>query len=147
MNFHWIFTLEFSLTHNLIKIQLWTIWMQNSPQCIALHLSVWHPQWSMLLHVVTFSSIEFPFHSESPSNDQTTAVWKNKSCISVHKHYKNKTFIHMQCLSHWCNLQYCFYMAALRSCIYWLCCTHLSQSRRLSWQCLPRSWLSSWACC
>ena len=43
---------------------------------IMMHLSVWHPQWSICLHLVTFSSFKFPFYSESPSNKQTTAIHK-----------------------------------------------------------------------
>ena len=52
------------------------------------------------LNVATFSSFKSPFYLESPSNKQTAKIKKNKSCIfSIHKHYKNKTFIHLQCES------------------------------------------------
>ena len=38
-----------------------TAQMQNNSSCTAMHLSTWRPHWSVLLHMATFSSFEFPF--------------------------------------------------------------------------------------
>ena len=53
---------------------------QLNAKQFSMHLSIWHTQWSILLHSATFSSFKFPFCSESPSNNQTT-VYKIKAAM------------------------------------------------------------------
>ena len=53
----------------------------------SMYVSLWHPLWSIFLHMATFSTFKFTLYLESPSNNQTTAVFKRKAasfqCINI----------------------------------------------------------------
>lgn len=67
-------------TFTIQKVQF--LFLCDESRCISLNLGVWYPQWSILVHMTTFSSFKFPFQTLSPSNNQTTAVYKIKAASS-----------------------------------------------------------------
>lgn len=85
--------------HTSIGIQLSTIQMQNDSWCIVMHLSAWHPQWSMwvqqatcMFHATVCLHWTIDKHRPQPCKDSLAVPhWMN----APHQVFKisNRTFI------------------------------------------------------
>lgn len=133
-------------TFTIQKVQF--LFPCEASQCISLNRGVWYPQWSILLHMTTFSSFKFPFQTLSPSNNQPTAVYKIKAASSEYI-TATKLNTYLQWLKHlFYSTVILFSHSSVE--IYWHPLTVLHfpfWAEGQSWQCLLRPLLISAACC